>query len=390
VTAAQASRLADVLDVAGAIPADWKQAFAAAPRHLFIPEVIWIERADGPGWRPLSRHDDPDGWWAAVNADGYIVTQVDDGRPPAPGAVGEYSTSSASQPSLVLRMLQALGVLEGQRVLEVGTGTGWNAALLSARLGEDAVTTIEVDPALAETASTTLAAARFHPTVVTGDGAAGHPPGAPYDRIISTASVRRIPQAWLEQTRPGGRILTPYGTPYSNDALLELTVHPGGSAGGRFIGRAAFMWMRHDRVLVGALRDYVHPGDPVTTSITQLDPRAVFGHPDADFAIGTRVPDVSWHRFDAADGSGEFTIWLLDVTGEGRSWASVDHEHRATHTVEQHGPRRLWDEVEAAHRWWTSNGRPGLTRFGLTVTPDEQCVWLDTPTGPSWPIGSRP
>jgi hypothetical protein len=105
--------------------------------------------------------------------------------------------------------------------------------------------------------------------------------------------------------------------------MLELTVHPGGTAGGRFIGLAAFMWMRCDRVLVGALRDYVHPGDPVATSTTQLHPREVFGHPDADFAIATRVHGVSWHRFDAADGSGEFTVWLLDITGQSRSCAGT-------------------------------------------------------------------
>jgi methyltransferase of ATP-grasp peptide maturase system len=368
--------LAGELEAVGLLPPEWRKAVDAAPRHLFVPETIWVAR-DGGGWRPLSQRREPDAWWELVNRDGYIVTQVDDGRHAEPGAVGEYSTSSASQPSLVLRMLNELEVERGQRVLEVGTGTGWNAALLSARLGDDAVTTIEVDAELAETARRTLMAAGFRPAVITGDGSAGHPQGAPYDRVIATASVQRIPAAWIAQTKPGGVILTPYGDAYHNDALLKLTVGGDGTASGRFVGRAAFMWLRQDRVLLGSLRDYVHADDQPDRKTTRLDPRTVFGDPDVDFAVAARVRDCGWHRVNAPDGSDEFTIWLLGLTGE-RSWASVDFEGPAPYAVEQYGPRRLWDEVEASYRWWQQAGRPPTDRFGLTVGPDGQQLWLDS------------
>ena len=85
--------------------------------------------------------------------------------------------------------------------------------------------------------------------MVTGDGFTGHRAGAPYDRIIVTCGVREIPHAWVEQVRPGGVILTPWGTHYSHqDALVRLTVGADGTASGRFTEPAQFMKMRAQRL----------------------------------------------------------------------------------------------------------------------------------------------
>jgi protein-L-isoaspartate(D-aspartate) O-methyltransferase len=111
-------------------------------------------------------------------------------------------------------MLAALDAEPGMRGLEIGTGTGYNAALLAHRLGAQTITSVEIDPALAEHARRALTAIGYLVTVITGDGALGYSPGAPYDRIISTAAVREVPYPWVAQTRPGGTILTPWGTPY--------------------------------------------------------------------------------------------------------------------------------------------------------------------------------
>lgn len=81
---------------------------------------------------------------------------------------------------------------------------------------------------------------------------------------------------------------------------------------------------------------------------------------------------------------GAATAWFFDLTS--RSWAAVvfrSGERDAT--VHQSGPRRLWDEVEAAHRWWTGRGEPDHTRFGLTVTAEGQRAWLDDPVD-SWAV----
>lgn len=376
------ARLTADLQAAGTLPARWKPTFEAVPRHLFIPDTVWVE-ADA-GWLPLSRHDSPDEWWDLVYRDGYVVTQVDDGRAPEPGAVGNYSTSSASQPRLVMRMLRHLDPRPDDRVLEIGTGSGYNAALLADRVGPANVTTVEIDAGLAERARESLAEAGFEGTVVAvGDGAAGWEPRAPYDRVVSTASVRQVPYAWVAQTRPGGVIVTPWGNGYHNDALVRLIVAADGTASGRFVGSAAFMWMRDDRVILGPLGDYVHDGDRPERCRTRLDPRTVFGRGDVDFAIGTRVPDCSWHRFDSTGEPGEFTVWLVHIGPGERSWASVDYEAGGPHLVEQYGPRRLWDEVAAAYEWWVDAGRPPRERFGFTVTPEAQRVWLDDSAGRS-------
>jgi hypothetical protein len=130
------------------------------------------------------------------------------------------------------------------RVLEIGTGTGYNAALLACRLGARNITTIEIDPALTAHACHALTTAGYgEVSVVTGDGTHRHPAGVPFDRVISTANVTRVPYAWMAQTRPGGQVLTPWGTPYYQESetcwgrqatrVVDLRVSAGGLGRGR-------------------------------------------------------------------------------------------------------------------------------------------------------------
>ena len=86
--------------------------------------------------------------------------------------------------------------------------------MLAHRLGADHVTSIEVDPDVAALARTALLDTGYGEVcTVTGDGALGYPPAAPYDRIMATAAAHRIPYPWVAQTRPGGRILLPWAPP---------------------------------------------------------------------------------------------------------------------------------------------------------------------------------
>jgi protein-L-isoaspartate(D-aspartate) O-methyltransferase len=144
--------------------------------------------------------------------------------------------SSSSQPSLMALMLTALDVRDGHRVLEIGAGTGWNAALLARRLGDDRlVTTVDLDPEITESARRHLHDAGYRPAVVTGDGARGVPERAPYDRIVVTCALPSVPAAWLAQCVPGARILAPLAT-----GLIALTVEDAGRAEGRFLSTPAF------------------------------------------------------------------------------------------------------------------------------------------------------
>ncbi|MEV0442922.1 methyltransferase domain-containing protein [Streptomyces spectabilis] len=114
-------------------------------------------------------------------------------------------------------MLHHLDPQPGERILETGTGTGYSTALLAARVGAATVTSVEIDKTLAKHAASALQAAGHTPRLVVGDGEEGYPPDAPYDRIISTAAVRQLPQAWIDQVRPGGVILAPLDSPFQCD-----------------------------------------------------------------------------------------------------------------------------------------------------------------------------
>ena len=171
----------------------------------------------------MDRATDPERWLSAVRSDRVIVTQFDDGASAWP-RIGRRPSSSCSMPSLVAAMLDVLDVQDGCNVLEIGTG--WNAALLARRLDEDLVTTVEVDPTLAEAARAALGSAGPAPRMITGDGVAGWAPNAPYDRVIVTAAVKlgRVPYAWVRQARPAAVILAPIKTDLCAGPLVRFTV----------------------------------------------------------------------------------------------------------------------------------------------------------------------
>jgi protein-L-isoaspartate(D-aspartate) O-methyltransferase len=158
-------------------------AFATVPRELFLAGHA-------------RRHG-----LAAVYEDAAVVTrQADDGT----------ATSSSSQPSIMAVMLEMLALRPGARVLEIGAGTGYNAALLAHLVGPSgAVTSVELDPDAAADARRALRSAESPVEVVVGDGHGGWPAAAPVDALVATASVDAIPRAWHEQLAPGGVLVVP-------------------------------------------------------------------------------------------------------------------------------------------------------------------------------------
>jgi protein-L-isoaspartate(D-aspartate) O-methyltransferase len=134
-----------------------------------------------------------------------------------PLSIGHGQT--ISQPFIVALMTDLLDVRPGMRVLEVGTGCGYQATVL-AELGA-IVETIEIIPELARTARQTLAAlAQGRVTVHVGDGRGGLPERAPFDRIIVTAAPPEVPGALLEQLAPGGRMVIPVGSRHAQELLV--------------------------------------------------------------------------------------------------------------------------------------------------------------------------
>jgi protein-L-isoaspartate(D-aspartate) O-methyltransferase len=154
-------------------------ALGQVPRHVFVPAAELAE----------------------AYADQAIATHHRDGVP----------TSSASQPAVVAAMLEQLRPPPGGSILEIGAGTGYNAALLSQLVGASGhVVTVDIDPEVADEARGHLSQAGVaNVAVVCGDGAAGWAGGAPYDGIIVTAGVADLAPAWVAQLRPGGRLVAP-------------------------------------------------------------------------------------------------------------------------------------------------------------------------------------
>jgi protein-L-isoaspartate(D-aspartate) O-methyltransferase len=174
------TRLSDNLRADGWAGATVSDAFLAVPRHLFV------------SGEPAGR---------AYEDTAIVIKSDADGLP----------VSASTRPALMAIMLEQLRLAAGQHVLEIGTGSGYNAALIAQIVGgSGSVVTIDVDPDLVDQARASLAAAGFASvTTVCGDGAGGVPAHAPYDRIIVTAGVWDLAPQWLAQLRGGGRIVAP-------------------------------------------------------------------------------------------------------------------------------------------------------------------------------------
>ncbi|WP_457742103.1 protein-L-isoaspartate(D-aspartate) O-methyltransferase [Thermococcus sp.] len=148
---------------------------------------------------------------------------------------------TVSAPHMVAIMLELADLRPGMNVLEVGTGSGWNSALISELVKTD-VYTIERIPELVEFARRNLERAGVKNVhVIQGDGTLGFPPKAPYDRIIVTAGAPDLPKPLVEQLKPGGKLIIPVGSYHLWQELLEVTKLRDGSIRVKNHGGVAFV-----------------------------------------------------------------------------------------------------------------------------------------------------
>lgn len=368
----RAGRLASQLEEKGAIsdPA-WRAAFATVPRHVFVPHFYdddLIIRGDDPDRR--------DQWFSAVYSDESLVTQ----RIPVPGIDLLWSTSSSTMPSLMAKMLEQLEITGAERVLEIGTGTGYNAALLAHRVGDGRVVSVDIDPALVDSARRRLRSVGYAPTLVAGDGAAGVASAAPYDRIIATCAVAKVPPTWIRQLASGGVIVADIRGEIAS-CLVRLRKTNQHEVRGRFLSEPGhFMWLRRkaDNPMRdgGALETTINV-DGASEGFSRTDLAAALTDPDLRFFLQLRCPYMS-NMYLADD--------VLHIYSETGAWVRIDIQATAGRfRFVEAGAPSLVRLIEDTVGQWNQRGRPERSRFGLTASVStEPRYWLDDPSTPLW------
>jgi methyltransferase of ATP-grasp peptide maturase system len=342
----------------------WRAAFEAVPRHLFAPRFTLPDQVGSPA------HDVADStrreeWLRAAYRPKALLTDLDEHY---------VATTSCSAPSVVATMLESSEITEGQSVLEIGTGTGWTAGLLAYRLGSKAVTSVDIKPTCVAEARDRLQALGLVPTLAAGDGYEGYEPRAPYDRIIATASLRRVPPAWTSQVRPGGKILTDLRGSFAGNLAL-LTVGTDQSADGRFLPETVnFMPLRSEQQPFQTLPELSSRAvnEAGQQRLTSLDPSVLR---DRNFAFFAQLalPGTEAGQVGIKDGP---TYFCLTDPNSG-AWARAETGQDAERQVTQGGDRRLWDELEGAYGLWQRLSQPHPEHFTIRISPGgEQAVSL--------------
>ncbi|AZS76530.1 protein-L-isoaspartate(D-aspartate) O-methyltransferase [Streptomyces lydicus] len=349
-------------------------AFLNVPRHPFVPVFY---RRDGERFIPWRFTDgDPDAWLDAVYMDDSLITEVDGlhaEHAEAEGLTG-VPTSSSTAPSLMADMLDALDVHEGAEVYEVGAGSGYNAALLCHLAGDQHITTVDRSEDLTTKARARLNAVGFRPLVIHGDGAREFPPAAKYDRIIATASVRRIPPEWLKRCRPGGIVVVPLKGTLAGGMLARLTKLPDGTATGHILHTpAAFMPLQNG---TGASPQTTTPLPDGPHREAEISGRELDDWTFSFFAQLHMPPGVV-RTYSRRDG---LHVTTLHDPADGSATLIQDMPEGAP-LVTSTGPRDLWKPIEAAYRHWQQLNRPRREWFTIEAGTAEQTVTYAAPDG---------
>ncbi|PRX44655.1 protein-L-isoaspartate O-methyltransferase [Prauserella shujinwangii] len=339
----------------------WRAAFEAVPRHLFAPRFTLPQNLGG---QTLDGTDvaQREHWLRAVYQNEALLTDIDD---------RDIPTTSCSAPSVVATMLESSQASEGDTVLEIGTGTGWTAGLLAHRLGSDSIISVDISAQCVTDARDRLERLGLAPTLVVTDGYLGHPARAPYDRIIATASIRKLPPAWLDQTRPGGTILIDLRGDFAGSLAL-FTIGDDRSVHGQFLPETAnFMPLRSTEQPFQQLpelssRAVREPGEQRTTS---LDPAALRTRSFA-FLAQLALPGTVAGHVTIKNGEKRGPMYFCLTDPRSQAWARVTTDTTTDRQVIQGGNRRLWDELEAAHDLWKRLGQPRPDEFTITIAQD--------------------
>ena len=336
-----------------------ERAFRRVARHRFI-ERFWIYGPDGYREFRNNPSDPSSECLPTIYSGQVLITQLRD------GAV----TSSSSESRLVAAMLELLEVRPGHRVLEIGTGSGYNAALLAEIVGSSgSVATLEYQHDVAEQAQRLLREAGYQAVhVLERDGFYGAAEWAPYDRIIVTAGSVEPAPAWMDQLSEGGFLLVPLRHAAANP-LGRLSIAEGKTLHGRFVGFSGFMAIEGELASATYYPPLAAPvKDPVREEPLwpELRGQSVswWSSPRAGFWFFLGLNDPRTRVIGWPDVFG-----LVDATGAG---VTVGRE-----AIVVHGDTSAADDLEQLYHEWVALQRPALTDYTVRFEP------LPTRTPPS-------
>ena len=342
----------------------WWGPVSATPRHQLVGR--WFTPGGG-GWKVVEGSADKETWARAAYSDTTLVTRVGpvhaDLAEPGQTYTG-LPTSSSTHPSLVLTMLRHGRLAPGTRLLDVATGSGYSAALACHRLGDEMVTTLDVDAYLSEAAAERLERIGYRPDVLTADAAADLP--GIFDRIVSMVSVPRIPASWLRGLAPQGRLVT---TIAGTGLIITADKGPNGGAIGRVEwDRASFMATRADADYPPQLDELfaVSAEEEGEASLSPFPVLNVMQAWDLWSMLSLIAPGIE-HRTGTDDRGGRLA-WMLHPDG---SWARArTAPGENTVTVHQGGPRRLYDLLDDIRWRWLERGELPVYGAQVTISPD--------------------
>ncbi|MER7791574.1 methyltransferase domain-containing protein [Streptomyces sp. NPDC097640] len=368
----------------------WRQPVASVPRHELVPR--WWERDGAGGWMLRDGTADPSAWLTTAYSDRSVITRVGtlhaDHAKPDDRPQG-LPTSSATLPSLVVRMLRHGRLADGLVLLDLGTGAGGLTAYAARRLGDHHVTSVDVDPYVTGAAAERLTRMGLRPRFITLDATATI--SGTYDRIIATVALQPGTsfRTMLGALREGGRLVTTL----ANTSLI-LTAWKGSD--GEALGQierdtAGFMLTRSGE-------DYPPPPSAVFALAREADGDEISTgrYPVLDVAnaweirsmleITTPGVELAYHQ----EGRHR-TAYLVHEDG---SWARASGEWLDPPTVHQGGPQRLWTALERIRNRINAEG--GLPLYGarVRITPDGVChlsrgTWRAAMNGPVLPKPRR-
>lgn len=350
-----------------------RTAFRAVPRELFVPDAVSKSGLE------------------AVYRDEAIPTKFADNGVPI---------SSSSQPAIMAEMLDRLALEPGMRVLEIGAGTGYNAALLSQLVGATGrVDTIDIDADIARRARRALRAGGYRVRVLVGDGRGAVAGRAQYDRIIVTASSDTVPYAWFEQLVDSGLVEVPLrlreaagahviaSLQKSGHGFRSVSIVCGGFMPLRNGGELRLPWSMRSVTVTDLTGDAPQPVRQLSgAALVRLSPAAkrrllmVSLKDPRRRSLGMRAnaEALVLYLSTALPVNGAVTVlpeWGVGlISRDGRSLAYVSgrasNNRRTISSLAAHGSAEAERQLAAAIRTWDELGRPGPEQLIVEVAYD--------------------